>query len=105
MVGLGETFEEVISLMKDLRQVECDILTIGQYLRPSPLHLEIAAFIPPEVFNEYKEMGEKLGFKYVASAPWSGALIMRKTFSQHGLSFGCLSCGKGYGSSLHRLHL
>jgi lipoyl synthase len=69
MVGLGETFGEVITLMKDLRQAECDILTIGQYLRPSPLHLEIAAFIPPEVFNEYKEMGEKLGFKYVASAP------------------------------------
>ena len=69
MVGLGETFEEVTSLMKDLRQAECDILTIGQYLRPSPLHLEIAAFIPPEVFTEYKEMGERLGFKYVASGP------------------------------------
>ena len=69
MVGLGETFQEVISLMEDLRQVKCDILTIGQYLRPSPLHLKITEFIPPEVFTEYKNIGQQLGFTHIASGP------------------------------------
>jgi lipoyl synthase len=69
MVGLGETFEEVAALMQDLRQAECDILTIGQYLRPSSSHLEVAEFVHPEVFAEYKALGLKMGFKYVASAP------------------------------------
>ncbi|MBS4023810.1 MAG: lipoyl synthase [Dethiobacter sp.] len=69
MVGLGETTGEVIALMEDLRGVGCDILTIGQYLRPSPLHLEIEDFIKPEIFGEYKTVAGKLGFKYVASSP------------------------------------
>ncbi len=69
MVGLGETVDEVISLMEDLRLAGCDIITIGQYLRPSHSHLEIAEFIDPEVFAQYKATGEKLGFKYVASSP------------------------------------
>ncbi len=69
MVGLGETKQGVISLMDDLRNINCDILTIGQYLRPSVNHLEVAEFIKPEVFSEYKRIGENKGFKYVASAP------------------------------------
>lgn len=69
MVGLGETFNEVVSVMRDLRQVGCDILTIGQYLKPSPSHLAVAEFISPEVFEEYKLLGQDLGFRYVASGP------------------------------------
>ena len=69
MVGLGEEKEEVIKAMKDLREVDCDILTIGQYLRPSPHHLKVSDYIHPDKFEEYQNMGMSLGFKYVASAP------------------------------------
>jgi lipoic acid synthetase len=69
MVGLGEEKEEVIKAMKDLREVDCDILTIGQYLKPSPHHLKVSDYIYPEKFEEYRNIGMSLGFKYVASAP------------------------------------
>lgn len=69
MVGLGEEEEEIIQAMKDLREVDGDILTIGQYLRPSPLHLRVQNYIHPDKFEEYHKAGMSLGFKYVASAP------------------------------------
>ena len=69
MVGLGETKKEVEALMDDLRGVDCDILTIGQYLRPSGRHLEVEEFIHPEVFQDYMAMAEGKGFRFVASAP------------------------------------
>jgi len=71
MVGLGESFEEVIETMKSLREVECDILTIGQYLRPSSQHLSVKEFVRPERFKEYKRIGQSLGFPYVASSPFT----------------------------------
>ena len=70
MVGLGESFEDVIGVMKDLRGVDCDILTIGQYLRPSGEHLEVEEFIKPEKFKEYERIGQSLGFSYIASSPF-----------------------------------
>jgi len=69
MVGLGEEKEEVIKVMKNLREVDCDILTIGQYLKPSPYHLKVSEYIHPDKFEEYQKIGTSLGFKYVASAP------------------------------------
>jgi len=69
MVGLGEKKEEVIKAMEDLREVYCDILTIGQYLKPSPHHLRTSDYIHPDKFKEYQKIGISLGFKYVASAP------------------------------------
>jgi len=69
MVGLGEEKEEIIKVMKDLREVDCDILTIGQYLKPSPRHLKVSEYIHPDKFEEYQKIGMSLGFKYVASAP------------------------------------
>jgi lipoyl synthase len=69
MVGLGETKEEVVQLMRDLVEVECDILTIGQYLSPSPQHEPIKEFIHPDIFKEYHEIGIALGLKYVESGP------------------------------------
>ena len=69
MIGLGEEKEEVIKTMKDLREVDCDILTIGQYLKPSPHHLKVSDYIHPDKFEEYQNIGMSLGFKYVASAP------------------------------------
>jgi len=70
MVGLGETFEEVIETMRDLRKVGCDMLTIGQYLRPSPEHLEVKEYIRPEKFQEYERVGKSLGFLSVVSGPF-----------------------------------
>ncbi len=69
MLGLGETEDEVIETMEDLRSVNCDVLTLGQYLQPTAKHLPIAEFITPEKFDEYKTIGQKMGFKYVESGP------------------------------------
>lgn len=69
MVGLGETHEEVYELMVDLVAHGCDVLTIGQYLQPTKMHLEVAEYVTPETFAMYKEEGMKRGFKYVESGP------------------------------------
>lgn len=69
MLGLGELEEEVIETMKDLRNVGCDILTIGQYLQPTTKHLPVVEFVKPEQFAKYQEIGEKLGFRFVVSGP------------------------------------
>jgi len=71
MVGLGETDEEVIEVMKDLCSVECDIVTIGQYLKPTKDHLPVQRYVHPNDFNKYKQIGLELGFKHVES----GALV------------------------------
>jgi lipoic acid synthetase len=69
MLGLGETKEEVIDAMKDLRGADVDILTLGQYLQPTPKHLPVVEFITPKVFEELKEIGLEMGFRYVESGP------------------------------------
>ena len=69
MVGLGETDEEIRQVMHDLRQVDCDILTIGQYLQPSAKHLKIDDFITPAQFDSWRELGESLGFLQIVSSP------------------------------------
>lgn len=69
MVGLGETQEEVMQVMQDLRKAGCDILTIGQYLQPSLKHLGVQEFVTPEQFNAWQQLGESLGFLQVVSSP------------------------------------
>jgi lipoic acid synthetase len=69
MLGLGETREEVTEVMSDLRGAGCDLLTIGQYLQPSPKHHPVVRYVPPEEFSEYEEIGREMGFADVASAP------------------------------------
>ncbi len=69
MLGLGETEEEVIESMKDLRAVGCDILTIGQYLQPTVKHLPVLEFVKPEQFKKYETIGLELGFRFVESGP------------------------------------
>ncbi|HZA65062.1 MAG TPA: lipoyl synthase [Nitrososphaeraceae archaeon] len=69
MLGLGESEEEVIQTIKDLRSVGVSILTLGQYLQPTPKHLPLVEFIAPEKFNWFREIAEKTGFVYVASGP------------------------------------
>ncbi len=70
MVGLGETIEQIKTLLNDLLSNEVDILTIGQYLQPSQKNIEVKEYIPPETFLELKELGESMGFKAVESGPF-----------------------------------
>jgi lipoic acid synthetase len=70
MLGLGENQEEVLSLLQDLREAGCNFLTIGQYLQPRPDRLPVIRYVPPEAFEEYKRIGEKMGFSSVASGPF-----------------------------------
>jgi lipoic acid synthetase len=69
MLGLGETDEEVIQTMKDLRAIDVDVVTFGQYLRPTEQHLAVVEYVTPEKFDFFRKVGEELGFKYVASGP------------------------------------
>jgi lipoic acid synthetase len=69
MLGLGETIEEVLGVMRDLRHAGVDVLTLGQYLRPSPRHLPIVRYVPPAEFEELKRLGYEMGFRHVESGP------------------------------------
>jgi lipoic acid synthetase len=69
MLGLGETIDEVLQVMHDLRASRVDVLTLGQYLRPSPKHLPIFRFVQPEEFAELKHEGYRMGFRHVESGP------------------------------------
>jgi lipoic acid synthetase len=69
MVGLGETFDEVVDLMRDLRTVSCDIMTIGQYLQPHARRLPVERYVTPEEFARWREIGMAMGFHHVESSP------------------------------------
>jgi lipoic acid synthetase len=69
MVGLGEEFDEVVELMKDLRLVSCDIMTIGQYLQPYERRLPVERYVTPEEFARWREIGMQMGFRHVESSP------------------------------------
>jgi lipoic acid synthetase len=75
MLGLGETKNEVVTVMRDLRLIDCDLLTFGQYLAPSLQNYPIASFPTPQEFADYIPIGLEMGFKGVASAP-----LMRSSF-------------------------
>ena len=89
MLGLGETRDEVVQAMRDLRSAGCDILTLGQYLRPSDKHLPVEEFVRPEVFDELRATGLSLGFRFVASGPLvrssykAGEFFVRNWVEQH----------------------
>ncbi|MCX7800634.1 MAG: lipoyl synthase [Fimbriimonadales bacterium] len=70
MLGLGETHEEVVETLRDLKDAGVDAVTIGQYLRPTMRHLPVVEFVTPERFKEYERIGEEMGFAFVASAPF-----------------------------------
>jgi lipoic acid synthetase len=69
MLGLGEMKEEVLSVMKDLQDSGCDILTLGQYLQPSREHLAVDRYVHPDEFAAYRETGLRMGFRHVESGP------------------------------------
>ena len=78
MVGLGETREEIVELLSDLTNVECDLLTIGQYLSPSRDHLPVSRYYHPDEFSELKKIGERMGFSHVESDP-----LVRSSYQAH----------------------
>ncbi len=69
MLGLGETREEIIQTMMDLREVGCEVMTIGQYLQPTANHYPVQEYIHPDVFEEYRQEGIRLGFRHIESSP------------------------------------
>ncbi|KAH7421300.1 hypothetical protein KP509_13G050100 [Ceratopteris richardii] len=69
MLGLGENDDEIKQTLEDLRSIDVDVVTFGQYLQPTPLHLTVKEYVTPEKFNFWKEYGESIGFRYVASGP------------------------------------
>lgn len=93
MVGLGETFEEVVELMHDLRRVSCDIMTIGQYLQPYERRLPVERYVTPEEFAEWKRIGESLGFKHVESSPLTRSSYHARQQTETGTAIGTQSIG------------
>ena len=84
MLGLGETRDEILQLMHDLRKAGCDLLTIGQYLQPRPDRLPVVRYVAPEEFEEYQKIGEGMGFKAVASGPFvRGSFHASQMFESH----------------------
>jgi len=69
MVGLGEADDEILAVMRDLRAHDVDMLTIGQYLQPSPHHLPVLRYVDPAVFKEFELQAEKMGFRHAAIGP------------------------------------
>lgn len=83
MLGLGETHEEVLETLRDLRQVGVSAVTIGQYLRPTTTHhLPVVEYIPPDRFREYERIGEEMGFVFVASGPFVRSSYNAQAFSE-----------------------
>lgn len=82
MLGLGETREEVLTTLRDLRAVGVDAVTIGQYLRPTMKHLPVVSFIHPDEFREYEVIGEEMGFAFVASGPFIRSSYNAAEFSK-----------------------
>jgi lipoic acid synthetase len=80
MVGLGETRDEVLKVMADLRSVSCDVITIGQYLSPSLCHYPVAEYVHPEIFVKYREDATRLGFRDVASSPFVRSSYMAEKY-------------------------
>ncbi|MBW2256035.1 MAG: lipoyl synthase [Deltaproteobacteria bacterium] len=89
MLGVGETEDEVLDTLRDLRAVDVDFLTVGQYLQPSTRHLPVTSFVEPEVFDRIRDLGLEMGFKYVASGPLvrssykAGDFFLREYLDEH----------------------
>jgi lipoic acid synthetase len=86
MAGLGEDFDEVVDLMKDLRKVSCDIMTIGQYLQPYEKRLPVERYVTPEEFAEWKRIGLDLGFKHVESSPLTRSSYHARQQTESGIA-------------------
>lgn len=104
MLGLGETDEEILQTLKDLRAIHCDVITFGQYLQPTVRHLKVEEYVTPEKFQEWQKISEDLGFLYVASGPLVRSSYRAGEFFMKGLiekGQKELKANQGKESSLH----
>ena len=92
MLGLGESHQELLDTLADLLEVGCDFLTLGQYLRPSPQHLPVVRYVPPEEFEELGHAAKAMGFKQVASARLFDPAIMLETWPRASNEIGSQRC-------------
>jgi lipoic acid synthetase len=90
MVGLGETKDEVIALLHDLKAHDVDAVTIGQYLKPGKQYLDVVEYVHPDIFEEYRQIGEKIGFLFVASGPFIRSSYNAKEFSDKFLALSAM---------------
>jgi lipoyl synthase len=88
MLGLGERDDEVLQVMRELRAHRVEVLTLGQYLRPSPKHLPIVRYVPPEEFDEFRRAGYQMGFSHVESGP----LVRSSYHAADGAAVGAPRC-------------
>lgn len=86
MLGLGETDEEILQTLKDLRQIDCDVVTFGQYLQPTPRHLKVIEYVTPQKFEYWQKTAEDMGFLYVASGPLVRSSYRAGEFFMKGLA-------------------
>lgn len=82
MLGLGETEEEVLQVCRELRKIQCDILTLGQYLKPGPDRLDVVEYIHPDIFEKYGQLAREMGFLFVASGPFVRSSYNADEFSK-----------------------
>ena len=78
MVGLGETTDEILQVMDDLRSADVDFITIGQYMRPTKKHLSVKEWVHPKQFEKLELLGKKIGFKYIVAGP-----LVRSSYKAH----------------------
>jgi lipoic acid synthetase len=88
MMGLGETDEEVVEVLKEWRKVDCDLITLGQYMQPTPAHLPVKRWVTPETFASMHEIGMQMGFVNVFSGP-----LVRSSY--HAAEQSKKACGTG----------
>jgi lipoic acid synthetase len=98
---LGETREEVLTAMADLRSVDCDILTLGQYLQPTRQHLPVQEFIAPEQFLDYARLARQMGFVHAACGPLVRSSYHAEDFSQKQPQQAAESAGRDAGIAAH----
>lgn len=103
MLGLGETKQEVIETLEDLREIGVDAITIGQYLRPTMKHLPVVEYIHPDIFKEYEAIGEEMGFAFVASGPFIRSSYNAIAFSEKVMAERLAKAGENRPSSTLRV--
>jgi lipoic acid synthetase len=103
MVGLGETRAEVLDLLERLSDAAVDVVTIGQYLRPSRENLPVEEYVPPAVFDEYRRAGEAMGFRHVFSGPFVRSSYRAEEALLAAQSRSCHSEGRSDEESLRRI--
>jgi lipoic acid synthetase len=102
MLGCGETVDEIRQTLRDLRSISVDVVTLGQYLRPTKRHMKVAEYVTPEAFDRWRREAEAMGFAYVASGPLvRSSYRAGEAFIKHRLEQQKKSVAKNFGEGVH----